>query len=183
MAFEVVTPGKEGGLAHVAPEDAALSCARAKLDGAAIEGRHGLLVAVDTIVAQGGRSFGKPRDASEARSMLLALSGTPHEVLTAHAFAVVVAGLRSSDVWTTISRASVLLRAPIGDALEAYLAGRDWADKAGGYGIQSEAKTFVSLVAGSFDCVVGLDVAAVREALEVARSCPQRKSRLRCEGS
>jgi len=45
-----------------------------------------LVLACDTIVVLDGRVLGKPADAADARDMLAALSGRPHEVVTGVAF-------------------------------------------------------------------------------------------------
>ena len=37
----------------------------------------------------------------------------------------------------------------------------DWTDKAGGYGIQSEASRFMELIEGDLDTVIGLNIATV----------------------
>jgi septum formation protein len=42
-----------------------------------------VVLGADTEVAVGGRIFGKPRDADDARRMLHQLSGRVHDVLTA----------------------------------------------------------------------------------------------------
>ena len=43
----------------------------------------------------------------------------------------------------------------------AYLESGDWHDKAGGYGIQTAARTFVELVSGEIDTVIGLPSAVL----------------------
>jgi septum formation protein len=62
--------------------------------------------------------------------------------------------------------AVVACRQPSAAELERYLASEQWRGKAGGYGIQDPAQSFLTVASGSFDTVVGLSVAAVRELLE-----------------
>ena len=50
------------------------------------------------------------------------------------------------------------MRALDDQEIDAYVATGEWADKAGGYGIQGEADGFVTALDGSFDNVVGLPV-------------------------
>lgn len=172
LPFELVTPGDETTVTWSGDADELDAYVRgraaAKARGAKLDGRFGLLLAVDTVVTHGGRLFEKPRDRADARAMLEALFGQEHRVRTAHAFldATVSTPLDREHPKVEISHATVVLD-PISDAdLERYLDGGDWADKAGGYGIQSDASAFARLVSGSFDTVVGLDVEVVRAEFE-----------------
>jgi septum formation protein len=47
------------------------------------------------------------------------------------------------------------------EQIELYLDSDDWTDKAGGYGIQSEASRFMELIEGDLDTVIGLNIATV----------------------
>ena len=64
--------------------DYVLRVARAKAHAVASTAQAGgaIILAADTAVVTGSRIMGKPRDAEDAASMLAALSGAVHEVLT-----------------------------------------------------------------------------------------------------
>lgn len=151
-----------------APEDLALARARSKAHGArdfAAGDRSGVL-GVDTVVAIGERELRKPKDRDEARATLRALAtAREHAVLTAH---VLVDGAGVERV--ELARATVACRALDEREIEAYLDLDEWADKAGGYGIQAAAGAFMTLREGSFDTVVGLSVEAVRRLLNAWES-------------
>lgn len=121
--------------------------------------RSGIVVAADTTVSLDGGILGKPVDRDDARGMLRALSAREHSVMTA--VAVVGSGRLSSRLVTT-----VVEFAPLDDALiTRYLASAEPWDKAGAYGIQGFAGSFVRRLTGSYSAVVGLPLAETRELL------------------
>lgn len=108
------------------------------------------VVAADTTVVIDGEILGKPADAAEAAAMLRRYSGREHQVLTGVAVAMngqmEVAGSDSRVRFKTLDEADIA----------AYVASQEWADKAGGYGIQGKAAVFVEHLSGSYTGVVGL---------------------------
>jgi septum formation protein len=141
------------------PADFARRLAREK--AAAVRARHpgATVLAADTIVVLGDRVLGKPRDAADARRMLRALSGRPHQVITAFT----LAGPHRSV--TRAVRTRVVFRALTRAEIDAYVATGDPMDKAGAYAIQGGAAGMVASVRGSYTNVVGLPVAEVLAAL------------------
>ncbi len=122
----------------------------------------GWWLGADTVVwLPGGETLGKPRDRDEARAMLQRLTaGEPHDITTGWAIA------RDDDppeVHHETTR--VWMRSLEAETLEAYLDAESWVDKAGGYGIQDEAASWVTRIEGSYTNVVGLPVAQVIERL------------------
>ena len=116
-------------------------------------GRHDLpVLAADTIVAVDERAFGKPRSQSEALSMLAALSGTTHRVITG------VALLTGDLLETAMSDTEVRFRDIGPDEALAYWQSGEPRDKAGAYGIQGRGGVFVEGISGSYSGVVGLPV-------------------------
>ena len=57
------------------PQIVARRLARAKAEAARLDDEQAPILAADTVVALGGRIFGKPFDAEEAREMLRTLRG------------------------------------------------------------------------------------------------------------
>ncbi|HUV99282.1 MAG TPA: Maf family protein [Gallionella sp.] len=108
------------------------------------------VLAADTTVTLDNRIFGKPDSAEHAVDMLRQLSGTEHRVLSAVAIALgehVEVALSTSTVrFTTLSE----------ERIRRYLLTREYADKAGGYGIQGQAGAFVEHLSGSYSGVMGL---------------------------
>ncbi|MDE2306531.1 MAG: septum formation inhibitor Maf [Gammaproteobacteria bacterium] len=118
--------------------------------GFARGGRGAPALGADTSVVLDGRVLGKPADRDEGDSMLAALSGRTHTVLTAVALCG-AGGLR-----TALSRTEVDFRPIAAEERGRYWDSGEPRDKAGGYAIQGYAAVFVSGLRGSYSGVVGL---------------------------
>jgi septum formation protein len=114
-----------------------------------------VVLAADTTVHLDGRIFEKPRDASDALAMLLALSGKTHEVLTA------ICLRRNRDLVVDLETTRVHFLEVPPDELAAYAHSGEPLDKAGGYAIQGRASRFIDRVEGCYFNVVGLPVSLV----------------------
>jgi septum formation protein len=115
------------------------------------------VLAADTVVILDGEILGKPTDADEARRFLRRLSGRAHEVRTAIALALPAS--TPAQVLHATSISTVTFRPLSDDEIERYVASGDPFDKAGGYGIQSQAGSFVAHLSGSYTGVMGLPLA------------------------
>ncbi len=121
------------------------------------------ILCADTTVALGRRILGKPADAEQARTMLSALSGRSHRVLTAVA---VASGQRR---WEAISVSQVRF-APLSPAtIDAYIASEEPFGKAGAYAIQSQAAGWIAQIAGSYSGIMGLPLFETAHLLRQAR--------------
>jgi septum formation protein len=113
-----------------------------------------------------GVPLGKPADAAEARQMLVALRGRAHQVVTG-----VAVVRRGEDIALTGHACTDILMRDYGDdEIEAYIAGGDPLDKAGGYAIQHPGFRPVERIEGCYCNVVGLPLWTVRGLL--ARAVP-----------
>lgn len=110
----------------------------------------GLLTA-DTLVVLGDQTLGKPKDQFEACQMLSQLSGARHRVITA----LVLYNSSTRDFIFGEAETVVQFRKLSEAEIQSYVESGDPFDKAGGYGIQGEARKFVESVEGPFDNVVG----------------------------
>ncbi len=128
---------------------ARLAGAKARIVAARRPGAY--VLAADTVVACGRRVLPKPVDATAARACLDLLSGRRHRVLTGVAV-VAPDGRVATRVVTTI----VVFKRLHADEIDAYLAGGEWRDKAGGYAIQGRAEALIRRIQGSYSNVVGL---------------------------
>lgn len=121
-----------------------------------------MVIASDTIVTVNGRQLGKPKDEQEAHEMLRMLSGTFNDVTTA----VAIVRLADSAQMVNTDATKVYFKPYDAQAVARYLASGDFADKAGGYGIQSGAAPLISHIEGHYDTVVGLPTHVVADLLE-----------------
>lgn len=119
------------------------------------------VLAADTVVVVDGRILGKPRDAGEAASMLMQLSGRWHEVWTGFC---ILRGENGSRVSRQICTRVRFM--PLDPAVcLAYVRTGEPLDKAGAYGIQGKGAFLVEEIEGSYTNVVGMPLAEVLEEL------------------
>jgi septum formation protein len=114
----------------------------------------GVVLGADTLVVLDGRPFGKPASRDDARTMLAALRGRAHEVVTGVAVIEVETGRELGE--TVVSR--VVMRDYPAAELEAYLDTPEPYDKAGAYAVQGAGGRLVARVEGCYTNVVGLPV-------------------------
>lgn len=117
------------------------------------------VLGADTAVVLDDQILGKPVDEANALSMLMALSGREHEVLTA------IAILAAERCETRVVRSRVSFRTISQQEAVQYWASGEPQDKAGGYAIQGLAAVFVAGLNGSYSGVVGLPVCETAELL------------------
>ncbi|MCS7051771.1 MAG: Maf family protein, partial [Thermomicrobium sp.] len=110
------------------------------------------VVAADTVVVLRGRLLGKPETAEEARTMLRALRGRWHRVITG----VVVA--RGRRIRVDHATTWVRMRAYTDEDIEASIRRGEPFDKAGGYAIQDPDLRPVECWRGCYCNVVGLSI-------------------------
>lgn len=117
----------------------------------AVVGAPGAVVlGADTEVVLDDEVFGKPNDAEDAARMLRRLSGRTHLAISAVCLVSAGRELQAMSV-TEVSFATLGE-----DDIAAYLAGGEWAGKAGAYAIQGRAEAFVTRLCGSYSGVMGL---------------------------
>lgn len=140
------------------PHDYARRLAREKAQAIAINEPPGTLVlGADTIVLLENQILEKPKDAQDARRMLLLLSGRTHFVITGVCLVRAKNTIEACEFESTEVTFRILDDAEIAD----YVASGEPFDKAGAYGIQGLASKFVSRVNGCYFNVVGLPASRV----------------------
>jgi len=111
-----------------------------------------LIVAADTVVAYKGRILGKPLDANDAKSMLVALSGDFHEVYSG------IAVVSGGKIICGYDVTKVKFREISEKEIEAYAATGDPLTKAGSYGAEGIGAAFIEYIEGDFFNIAGLPV-------------------------
>jgi len=146
------------------PEIVARRLAREKAEAARLVDENAPILAADTVVAPAGTLLGKPRDAEEATSMLQALRGRTHDVVTG--IALIPESSRTSIARQPVTR--VTMRDYADEEIAASIARGDPFDKAGGYAIQDSLLRPVARYEGCYCNVVGLSLWATIECLRKA---------------
>ena len=119
-----------------------------------------VVIGADTIVFAEGRILGKPKDRAQAREYMQMLENNVHSVFTG----VCVKG-EDGEI-AKVCETKVCFDSMSGKEIEDYLNTGEYADKAGGYGIQGAAAKFVKYIDGCYNNVVGLPVNTVMRMLE-----------------
>jgi septum formation protein len=128
--------------------------AQLKARAVAEAGAQGLILAADTVGFVGGQVFGKPADRAQARTMLAAISGTTHEVLTAWCL------WRTRDrlILGGVERTTVTMRLWTDAERNAYLDRGEWIGRSGAYALEFPTDPFVTRIDGSAANVVGVPI-------------------------
>jgi septum formation protein len=139
------------------PRACANRLARAKADAALKsiklddELRGAFVLAADTVVAVGRRILPKAELVDEAAQCLRMLSGRNHRVYTAVCLITPREAFRQRLVETRVR-----FRRLNEEDITGYVGSGEWRGKAGGYGVQGIAGSFVVKLVGSYTNVVGL---------------------------
>ena len=140
------------------PRDLAHRLAVDKLAAADHTGCY--VLASDTVGGVGRRILPKTEDRDTADACLRLLSGRNHRVFTGVAVRA-PDGREASRVVET----RVAFKRLSEDEITAYLDSGEWDGKAGGYGIQGRAGSYISKLIGSYTGVMGLPVYEARQLL------------------
>ena len=115
------------------------------------------VLGADTVVVLDNMILGKPKDGEDAKRMLRLLSGRVHSVFTG------VCLIDERGALERVVEAKVLFKTLSEKLIEDYVLSGTPLDKAGAYGIQDGI--VVDSIEGSYSCVMGLPMEAVKEML------------------
>lgn len=120
------------------------------------------VIGADTVVVDGSKILGKPKDEADAVRMIKSLCGKTHKVLTG-----VCLIKESGEYACSVTETSVEFNAFNQETVESYVATGSPMDKAGAYGIQDkELAPLVKSVCGDIDNVIGFPVQTVKNMIE-----------------
>lgn len=116
-----------------------------------------VVIGADTVVVCDGRILGKPKDRQDMADMIRGLQGRAHEVYTGVAICYKKEGQSGCHSFAECTK--VHFYAMSEEEITSYAEHSDGLDKAGGYGIQSDAAIYISGIEGDYNNVVGLPLA------------------------
>lgn len=168
FSFRVLEPEESDADFSAPPPEVACQRAKEKLLSIIPFVERGVVIGCDTVVALGKKTFGRPRDAKEAASMLAALSGRTHNVVSGLALARIEQGALQA---TRLGReeTKVTLRKLSRREITRYLAEGEYVGKAGAYAIQGKGRVLIERVEGCYTNVVGLPVPLLLRLLDELR--------------
>ncbi len=167
MDFEVIVSDCDENIGVEMPPDA-LVCelagrkAEAVANKLHIEGDY-IVLGSDTVVFDGVRVLGKPKDANDAYNTLMSLSDREHSVFTGIALTGRIGGQK---IAVCEAEETKVVFAKLGEGeVRYYVDTGEPMDKAGSYGIQGFGGIFVSELHGDYYNVVGLPISLMRKML------------------
>jgi septum formation protein len=162
LEFEVLPSSIDESSIHMKdPESYVRTLAESKAQDISERFPDAWVIGTDTIVVIDGTILGKPASRSEARSMLMQLSGRTHQVLTGYCIRCKDANRSVSETVST----DVHFKSLSVDEIDWYIRSGEPFDKAGAYAIQGLGTFLVKGIHGSYTSVVGLPVCEVLEFL------------------
>jgi len=143
------------------PGPHALRLASEKCQTIATREAEAIILAADTVVGVGRRILPKTETEDEALQCLDLLSGRAHRVYTGIAVYSPDKGLQNRVVETRLK-----VKRLTSKEKKFYIDSGEWRGKAGGYGIQGYAESFIQSLSGSYSNVVGLPLSETRHLLQ-----------------
>lgn len=125
-----------------------------------------IIIGADTVVVFSKKIFGKPKDKSESKKMLKALSGNCHEVITG----VTIMNENLGIIKTFSETTKVFVQKIPIEQIEFYVNNYNTLDKAGSYGIQEWFSVWIKKINGCYYNVMGLPVSKLfRHLMEIEK--------------
>ncbi|MGO2101562.1 MAG: Maf family nucleotide pyrophosphatase [Psychroflexus halocasei] len=120
-----------------------------------------IVITGDTIVWHHDKALGKPKSSTEAKEMLMSLSGQSHEVISS------VCIKTNDQIMSTYDVTKVFFKKLSNSEIDYYIKNFKPFDKAGAYGVQEWiGQIGVTKIEGSFYNVMGLPTLKIYEAFE-----------------
>ena len=116
-----------------------------------------VVIGADTVVVCDGEILGKPKDRQDMADMIRGLQGRAHEVYTGVAICYETDGKLCCHSFSECTKVHFYPMSE--EQIVSYAADSDGLDKAGGYGIQSDAAIYIRGIDGDYNNVVGLPIA------------------------
>jgi septum formation protein len=123
-----------------------------------------IIIAADTVVVLDHQILGKPKNHADAINMLLSLSGKLHSVATG-VCVISIKNQRIESIVTEMELSKIKFRDLNQEEINRYVNKCKPFDKAGAYGIQERAFTFIEEINGCYSNVVGLPVSLTLQLL------------------
>ena len=153
---------QEGMTARLEPHLSVKNISLAKAKAVACRHENAIVIAADTIMVFGDKIFGKPHTEKMARTMLKALSGKSHSVITG----LSIVDTNNNKMLSKAVETKVYIRKLTLSEIDTYVKSKEPLDKAGAYAIQGLGAVLVEKIEGDYFNVVGLPLSSLTEALK-----------------
>lgn len=116
--------------------------------------QNALIIAADTLLLSGAKSYGKPENRDEAFQFLEDFSGKTHFAVTS----IVTFNTRTKIYHSVKNKTAVTFKKLNTKEINDYLDTNEWQGSAGAYRVQGLAACFIKKIEGSASCVAGLPI-------------------------
>ncbi len=144
------------------PRQLARFISHKKAAAAATKYKDAIVIAADTFIVFGGKLLGKPKNTAVAGSMLKALNGKTHSVITG--FTIIDTG--NNKKLSRSVETKVFFRKLTTKEIESYIRTKEPLGKAGAYAIQGLGAFLIKKIEGDYFNVIGLPLSALIEGLK-----------------
>ena len=122
------------------------------------------IIGADTFVVKDGKIYGKPKDRSDAISMLREIQGNVHTIYTSLAILIEYKGKYKE--YKELQKVEVTVSKMTDAEIIEYVDTEEPYDKAGAYAIQSCFSKFVEKIEGDYMSIIGLPINRVYKILK-----------------
>ena len=133
-----------------------------KMDAITEYPNDAIIITVDTAIECEGHILGKPSDETDARHMLLMLSGNFHRVVSA----ICVRNTGNERQYVETISTDVKFANLSNADITWYLSTGEWKNRAGGYAIQGKGTSLVDEIHGSITNVIGISITSLKSMLK-----------------
>ncbi len=154
VPFEIIAPSFEEKPTNLPPQEEALYFAEEKARSVAVLCPASLIIGSDTLIDFEGKKLGKPKDATDAKAMLQALSGKSHSVISA----VALLDTKTDKMKSVVEQAKVYFKTLNEGQIDDYVATGEPLDKAGAYAIQGMGRSLIAHFEGQLETIIGLPI-------------------------
>jgi len=163
----VIDASRADEISDISAEPSSLVLANARLKAEDVASRHceNIVLGADTIVAFGGKIYGKPKDLTQAHAMLTQLSGNTHSVFTGIALIYIFENGQKIII-NNFEESRVTFKKLNSKQIDEYLCKVNVLDKAGAYAAQECGSMIIEKIEGNFDNVMGLPCGLVKNELD-----------------
>lgn len=123
-----------------------------------------IVIGSDTVVVKDNKVYGKPKDYSEAVSMLTTFSGTNHEVVSSLCLLIRKNGVEYEEL--TYDKCVVYFDELTREEIDEWLNSNEAYDKAGAYAIQGGFGKHIKKIDGDYFSIVGFPIHKLYELLK-----------------
>jgi len=163
--FEVkVSSYEEDNSLNLPPKELVMLHALGKGRDVASKLSEGVVISGDTVAILNNEFFGKPHTPEKAKEMLQKISGQIVDVISG----IVVIDVESKKEFQDIETTKLKFKEMSEQEIDDYIATKDPLDKAGSFGIQGQAASFIERIEGDYPNILGLPLFKLNVLLEQA---------------